>query len=200
MTTPVVIMNPESTGSDRYVVGFPQPIEKHNITLETNIIAHEPKLRLEINSIIPIARRADGSYILADGVQHTYQVKKFNSHVTIPFFGQRELTIAPKSSKINMTFKNINTITFDDTDIEKHPSIDWIKSTILEKLYEEIDKIFKPLSTGGSNPLQKTNLRVQINNQTRVVYLNKYKTQYVKYKGEFLPLKKAMRLETTQKK
>ena len=51
-----------------------------------------------------------------------------------------------------------------------------------------------------TKPLQKTNRKIQINGQSRVVYLNKYNTEYIKYKGEYLPLKKAMRLETAKPK
>jgi hypothetical protein len=69
-------------------------------------------------------------------------------------------------------------------------------TTYIKRNIDEIIKKLKPvnISLGGST-LQKTNLRVQINNQTRVVYLNKYKTQYVKYNNEYMPLSKAKKLE-----
>jgi hypothetical protein len=47
-------------------------------------------------------------------------------------------------------------------------------------------------SSGGSaSKFKKTNMRVEINGRNRVVYINKYKTQYIKNKNEFITVHKA---------
>lgn len=88
------------------------------------------------------------------------------------------------------------TFSCDDKDVERNLN-SYIKEDVKSIILNSITKYVNTTSNleGGSySNFKKTNRRVKINNQVRVVYVNKYKTEYVKYKGGFKTVKKALKM------
>lgn len=144
---------------------------------------------------------------------HETKEYKYNIGTTpIEFTGtdindyRRTILVQLTSTSVGKLVVNISIYTSEQNIIKSGDLGNNVENNLSTIITAAINEYYnKSNSTqGGSKPpiqpLQKTNRKVQIKNQSRVVYLNKYNTEYIKYKGEFLPLKKAMRLETAKPK
>lgn len=130
---------------------------------------------------------------------------------------KRPLSILKKDIKCILSIKKVSDNVTVSLTTTEHKYIDLIKtvSDIIDKrlktdffyaiikhvipiIYEDHADGVAHAAIGGSQSanLKKSDKRIKINNQVRVVYVNKYKTEYVKYRGLFTTLKKVQKQMT----